>query len=47
MGGEDGVVGASGGMDVGDDGGVDNRGVFCRNGCTDLSGQRRPYSSQL
>ena len=59
VGGDDGAVGAPGGTQVwdeftcttgtvvGDDGGVDNRGVFRRNGCTDLSGQRRPSSSQL
>ena len=47
VGGGDGGVGASGGTDVDDDCGVDNRDVFRRNGCTDLSGQRRPYSSQL
>ena len=47
VGGDDGVAGAPGGTGVGDDGGVDNRGVFCRNGCTDLSGQRKSHSSQL
>ena len=29
---------------VWDEGGGDNRGVFRRAGCTDLSVQRRPYS---
>ena len=30
---------------VGDEGGVENRGVFCLIGCTNLSVQRKPYSS--
>ena len=47
VGGDDGVTVASGGTRVGDDGVVDNRGVFRRNGCTDLSGQRTYHSSQL
>ena len=47
VGGDDGVAGAPGGIGVGDNGGVDSCRVFCRNGCTDLSGQRKYYSSQL
>ena len=46
-GGDDGVAGASGGTGVGDDGGVDNCGVFRQNGCTDLSGQQKSHSSQF